>query len=351
MAQALTTKQLQALPKVELHCHLDGSVPLAVFQELARQGVPGVPRNAALLRAQTSAPRPCSNLAEYLSAFTLVLNVLTDMDVLWQATHALGAALAQENVLYAELRFAPLPLAGPKADADTVVRTVLDAMAAAQRQHGVVLRALLCMLRHMDEADNVEVLRLAYRHQPGGVAGVDLAGDEAGFPARLYTRLFARAAEMGLPFTIHAGECGNAQNVRDCVAMGARRIGHGVAAAHNPELCQLLARQGVLLENCPQSNLQTGAVAHWQAYPLVPFAQQGIPVCINTDNRTISATCLTDEYAALSAHFPGVDAAFLHARTIDALNGAFLPEADKAPLYAAVAAGFSEYLSPNLPPT
>ena len=344
MDETLTQDQLRALPKAELHCHLDGSVPLAVLEDLARRGVPGVPGDPALLRAQTRAPQPSQDLAEYLGAFGLVLQLLTDMDILWQATHALGAALAQENVVYAELRFAPLPLASAKADADTVVRTVLDAMAAAQREHGVVLRALLCMMRHMDEADNEEVLRLAHHYQGDGVAGVDLAGDEAAFPARQYAGLFAKAAAMGLPYTIHAGECGSAQNVRDSVDMGAKRIGHGVAAMGNAELCRLLAQKHVLLENCPVSNLQTGAVARWDDYPLLPFARLGVPVCVNTDNRTVSDTTLTREYAVLSQHFDELDGAFLHARTLDALDGAFLPEHEKAPLRQAVAAGFAQYL-------
>lgn len=345
MRRALTLQALQSLPKVELHCHLDGSVPVPVFAELARRGVPGVPQSREALLARIRAPQPCRDLAQYLEAFSLTLRLLRDMEVLWEATRALAGQLKQENVVYAELRFAPLTLASERAGADVVVRTVLDAMAVAQREHGVVLRAILCMMRHVDEEQNLRVLDLAHKYRGRGVAGVDLAGDEAAWPARLYAGLFQRAAGMDLPYTIHAGECGSAGNVSACVEMGARRIGHGIAAIRDEGLCRRIAGEGVFLEICPVSNLQTGAVAAWEEHPLVSFAKRGVPVCISTDNRTVSDTTLTREFSELAARFAAVDADFLKARTLQALEGAFLSPSEKTPLRAAVEAGYGGCLS------
>lgn len=338
---ALTQDALRALPKVELHCHLDGSVPLPFYEALAGLGIPGVPWGGAALRAAAEAPFPCRNLAQYLESFALPLRVLQDPGILWEATMALMGTLKEETVLYAELRFAPLPLVGEKASADTLVRTVTEALCAAQKQHGIAAQAILCMMRHNTEKENETVLALAEKYLGRGVAGVDLAGDEAAWPTALYKGIFQKATARGLPFTIHAGECGSTENIRESVAMGARRIGHGIAAGGDDELCRLLAAEGILLESCPLSNLQTGAVASLEDHPLPRFAAAGVPVCINTDNRTVSNTSLTHEYAALLNHLPGLDKAFLKARSLQALEGAFLPKSEKAPIREALEKGYA----------
>lgn len=341
LAHSSRTAVLQALPKIELHCHLDGSVPVALFEELAASKVPGVPHSRAALMQAVQAPKRCRTLAEYLQSFKLTLQILQDMDILWQATHRLGGQLADENVVYAELRFSPHLLASASAPPDTVVRTVLDAARTIQRERGIVLRLLLCMMRHQDDAANHEVLGLAHHYLTDGVCGVDLAGDEAAFPAEAFSGLFRQAAAMGLPYTIHAGECGSVENISASVRMGARRIGHGIAARHSAPLCRQLAAEGILLENCPISNLQTSAISAMAEYPTLPFAAQGIPVCINTDNRTVSGTTLVREYDLLCREFPAADLAFLKARTLDALNGAFLTSREKQPLAAAIEIGYA----------
>lgn len=333
--------KLEHLPKIELHCHLDGSVPLSVFVDLAEKNVPGLPKDLLALRQAVEVSPQCQSLAQYLEKFALILSLLSDMDVLWQASYLLGEQLAAENVLYAELRFAPQALG---TDAELALRTVVDALGTAQKDYGIRLQTILCMMRHMPKESNDAILDLAVRYQGQGVCAVDLAGDEAAYPNHLFVPLFEKAAALGLPYTIHSGECGSAQNVREAVELGARRIGHGIAALQDEDLCRLLAQEKVLLENCPISNLHTGAIASLQEYPIVELSKRGVPVCINTDNRRVSDTSLTREYGSLMQALPGVDLPFIKQCNLAAAQGAFLPQAERDALCAALETLYKPWL-------
>lgn len=339
-----------ALPKVELHCHLDGSVPVAAFLEMAANGAGaaarffprGVDTPEEDVRKLVQAPARCKNLAEYLACFGPVLAMLSDMDNLYLAARALVCELAKEHVVYAELRFAPLSLTGGGAGCAAVTRTVLEALRDAGREFGVRTGAILCMMRHESEADNRALLALAHSLLGQGVAGVDLAGDEAAWPVELYAALFRQAADMGLPFTVHAGETpGSAENVRRALDMGAVRIGHGIAAATDAALVRRLAESGAVLEMCPVSNLQTGAAADMASYPFGAFVEAGVRVSVNTDNRTVSNTALSREWDALAARHGFIDAAFVKACSLDALAAAFLPEGEKKALAVEIEAGYA----------
>ena len=144
----------------------------------------------------------------------------------------------------------------------------------------------------------METLDLARRYltEDGGVVAVDLAGAEALFPTESYKNLFAKAKEYNVPFTIHAGEAGNAEDVKTAVHMGAVRIGHGVRIAGNKEVIQLVKDKGVFLEMCPTSNRQTKAMEEMSAYPLKAFLEMGLKVTVNTDDPAIERTTLSHEF-------------------------------------------------------
>ncbi|MDL2293154.1 adenosine deaminase [Ruminococcaceae bacterium OttesenSCG-928-D13] len=344
MAGSMPAETIKMLPKVELHCHLDGSVPLAALGQMGAKNPGSLPTGETALRDLVQAPEGCRNLAEYLARFGPVLALLQDMDNLALAAKALVAELAAENVVYAELRFSPVLLTEGGASAETVVRTVLEALAVASAEHGVETRALLCMMRHHSEAENLAVLALAETFFGEGVAGVDLAGDEAAFPGQLYTGLFERVKAMGLPFTIHAGETGSTENVRHALKLGAARIGHGIAAAKDPALVRQLAERGTVLEVCPVSNLQTRAVADWADYPYPAFLEAGVNLAVNTDNRTVSNTSLTREFGVLSSHFSALDAARMQKHTLTALDAAFIPDALKTTLREKITQVYAQFV-------
>ena len=137
------------------------------------------------------------------------------------------------------------------------------------------------------------MIRTAREYLGNGVCAADLAGAEAIYPMSEFMELFGQAKKLGMPFTIHAGECGNVQNILDSVEAGALRIGHGIAMRGNSEVQKMIREKGIGVEMCPISNLQTKAVESESQYPLREFLDNGIKVTINTDNRTVSNTTMT----------------------------------------------------------
>ena len=178
---------------------------------------------------------------------------------------------------------------------------------------------------------NEQIVPLAAEFMGQGVVGVDLAGAEDTVPLETYAPIFEEAARSGLPFTLHAGECGSAQNVRRSVELGARRIGHGCGAIKSESCMDLLVREHIVVEACVISNLQTKIVGDVCEHPIAPFYRRGIAVTVNTDNMTCSDTTLAKEHSLLRATFGFSDEDF---RKMDenAIRGAFIPEAEKAAL-------------------
>ena len=168
------------------------------------------------------------------------------------------------------------------------------------------------------------MIRTAREYLGNGVCAADLAGAEAIYPMSEFMELFGQAKKLGMPFTIHAGECGNVQNILDSVEAGALRIGHGIAMRGNSEVQKMIREKGIGVEMCPISNLQTKAVESESQYPLREFLDNGIKVTINTDNRTVSNTIMTKELQFIQEHYRitdeeirlmminAVDTAFIH---------------------------------------
>ena len=205
--------------------------------------------------------------------------------------------------MYLELRFAPAFSAHDGFTQKDVVGAVRDGLKKAEADLGMRTGILLCGMRHFDLEKNLEIPALAEKFMGDGVCGIDLAGDEKAYPPELHSKMFSLASEMEIPFTIHAGECHSAENVRTSVLMGARRIGHGIAMAGVKEIEELCRERGVAVEMCPTSNFQTKAVEKRSDYPIRRFLEQGLAVTVNTDNRTVSGTSMTEELFLLHSQF------------------------------------------------
>ncbi len=283
------------LPKAELHCHLDGSLSLSTLQKLLGR--------TDLTIDDVQAPVRCRDLAQYLEKFDLPLQGLQTAENLQIAAHDLVLDMHSENVVYAEIRFAPLLHTQQGLSPEAVIENLLIGIRQAEKETAGAIKAhlIVCAMQHHSPEDNMRALRaaLAYRSsagQPGaGVCALDLAGNEALHPIRHFSDLFAAARRENLPFTIHAGECGSPQNVKEAADLGARRVGHGIALMKDEALLRELARTGLGVEMCPTSNLQTAAIARFEDYPLRRFEQSGLRVSVNTDNRTVSGTTLTQQ--------------------------------------------------------
>ncbi|MCR2805502.1 adenosine deaminase [Paenibacillus soyae] len=293
--------RILAMPKVDLHVHLDGSVRPETVIALAREGGHKLPAwDPGLLAPYMRAEGDCDSLTDYLSKFHFVGQFLHTSSSLTRTAYEVVAQSAAHNCRYVEVRFAPQlhrKLGLSVADA---IRAVLEGLRQGERDFGVVARCIAICLRGHSEELNREVIREAAHLLGKGVVAVDLAGAEAAYPPELYRDIFAMARERGLPITIHAGEAAGASSVRSAVELlGAQRVGHGVRMKEDPAVVELILRAGIPLEMCPKSNLQTKAAESWVSYPLRDYFDRGIAVTVNTDNLTVSNTTITQEYALL----------------------------------------------------
>lgn len=281
------------MKKVDLHCHLDGSLNIDfVADALKRLGViSSRPELEAKLRINSD----CTSLTEYLEKFDLPLQCLQTKDNLKQAAYELVADLAKDNVIYAEIRFAPMLFTHNGLNCEEVIRSVIEGMKKGEREFKIYTQIIVCAMRHHSLDKNMKMLETARKFMGHGVCALDLAGDESTYPTKDFHDLFIKAKEWNIPFTIHAGECGSRKSVQDAIEFGASRIGHGIALTKSRNLRNICREKGIGIEMCPTSNLQTKAVENMEEYPLQQFLDEGLLVSINTDNRTVSDTTMKNE--------------------------------------------------------
>ena len=321
--------------KIELHLHLDGSLSADFMRsQLQKQGL-DVPRD---LRAAMTAPPVCDNLAAYLTLFDFAGSVLQYAEALEECAFDLVRRLAEQGLIYAEIRFAPGLHQGRGLSQEEAVASVLRGMRRGEAACPSIKTGLLLCFLIGEEARHAETLETGLRYWGRGVAGMDLAGPEGLRPIETYAPLFARVRESGMPFTIHAGECGSYENILKAVDFGARRVGHGVAAMRSPDCMAMLRERGIVVECCYSSNLQTRAVSEPARHPIRAFYDGGIRVTVNTDNMTVSDVDQAREHQRLREQFGFTDAEFLRMDEY-ALSGAFLPEEEKAALLEKLRAG------------
>lgn len=294
----MTQEQLRQLPKVELHCHLDGSLSLECVRELL---------NRDIRMEELQAADDCDSLKTYLEKFDLPVSALQTENGLKRAAYDVIRSVSGENVRYLEVRFAPLLSVNDHLDCERVIGAVLEGLRQGQREFPVKAQVIACAMRHHSKEENLSMFHAAGEFLGKGLCGLDLAGDEASFPMKGFMELFEKAADMGFPFTIHAGECHSVENVLDSVACGAKRIGHGIALSGHKAAMEMCRNRGIGLELCPISNLQTKAVAGEETYPLREFLDAGLLATINTDNRTVSNTTLTRELAWIQSRYGIMD--------------------------------------------
>ncbi|MFC7830995.1 adenosine deaminase [Streptomyces sp. NPDC057375] len=284
------------LPRYELHCHLDGSVRPSTVADLARsQGIPlGRPVEELVV-----APAHCGSLTRFLTYIDLPLQVLQTPDALTRTARELVEDWRADGVVYGEVRFAPQLHGRYGMTLDDAVQAVADGLALGRATTGVDTGLLLCCLRHQSPDDSLAVAESALRLRHA-VTGLDLAGDETMYSARPHQAAFGLAHGAGLPCTVHAGEAAGPESIWEAIdVLGARRIGHGVRCVSDSALLERLRTDGIALEMCPTSNVQTGAVPCLTDHPATGLLADGLPVTISTDTRTTSGTTLQQEFASL----------------------------------------------------
>ena len=320
----MTIEELKALPKVELHCHLDGSLSRGFIE--SRLG-----RTVSPEELQVS--ENCTSLVEYLEKFSLPGQCIMDEKGLEEAGYDVLKSMSRENVRYAEIRFAPLLSETSSMNCRSVIEALLKGLDRGRADFGTGFGVITCAMRHHSQEDNSRMIKTAREYLGYGVCAADLAGAESMYPMSQFMELFQIARKLDMPFTIHAGECGSVQNVIDSVRAGAGRIGHGIALRGHYDIQRNLADHGAGIEMCPISNLQTKAVKSTAEYPLREFLDAGLKVSINTDNRTVSNTSLTKELKFIQNNY-GIQDEEIRLLMKNAVDTAFASEDEKERLYS-----------------
>ena len=324
-SSSVDRERLRRLPKAELHCHLDGSVRPETLIELGREYSTPMPRPDADSLRDYMRASDVHSLEEYLERFAVTLSVMQTAEALERIAYELVEDAAADGVRYIEVRYAPVLNIQEGLSLGEAVEAPLRGLARAEQEYGTIGRVIVCALRHLDPDVSFEIAELAVAYRSRGVVGFDLAGPEAAYPAGHHSRAFAYARDHGVACTCHAGEGAGADSVREAVHVcGAQRLGHAARLMEDASLIDYVGEHRIPLEICLTSNVQTGASRSYEAHPLRQFFDRGLSVVLNTDNRLMSDTTLTDEYAlaAERLHFTADE---LSAIALNGFESAFLP--------------------------
>lgn len=297
MGPAALRRLAQAMPKAELHLHLDGSLRVETALSLARsRGVDAPATYGGMFRALVAPARTASQ-ADLLTRFDLPIALLQDVEALERVTSELIESKAADNVKYLEVRWGPALHVRRGLSLGEGIAAVCRAAQDAAARTGTVVRLICTAIRSHDPAAVVKLAETATRFRDQGLTGWDLAGPEAAVPDPLaFERAFAAARDGGLRITLHAGEWGGAAQVRRALALDPERIAHGPGAADDAGLMAELKERGVTLDLCPTSNVQAGIVPSLAAHPLARLHRAGVPVSLSTDDTTVSDILLSEEY-------------------------------------------------------
>ena len=292
----------------ELHLHLDGAITPRIAKKLADLQKIELPYEGDALSKALSVGEDCQSLNEFLQCFELPLQLLQTREGISEAVYLVQEELKAEGLSCAELRFAPQLHCQGGLSQVQVIEAALEGLKRSTLPCNLIL---CCMRGSGNEKANEETAELAGEYvkkriladgsKEYGVAAMDLAGAEALYPTYKYKELFKKAADKGIPFTIHAGEAGGSGEVACAIEMGASRIGHGVRSYEDPAVVRMIREKGITLEMCPTSNRITKAVPDMDKYPLREYLSQGIRVAVCTDDMAICRTELKKEFDYLKA--------------------------------------------------
>ena len=326
---------VNALPKVELHRHVEGALRYATMKEwVLADGLQPADAPEAQLRDFILIDKPVDGLKVFLEKFGLIHRTLSTPERIRRMAFEACEDAWNEGVRLLELRYSPVFIQGERADLDfdRIHAALLDGIAAAQKRYPLPVGLIGILGREWDLPTATRVTDFFIANRDTFV-GMDLANDEANFDGKPFAGLFRKARNAGLHLTVHAGESDiptSSESIRSALDdLGAERLGHGVQIHKDPALMEEVARRGVILELCPTSNVLTKSVSSIEAYPLRQIRAAGVRVCINADDPGVFDYDLNHEYRLL-AELHGQTAADFAAMNRDALAASFLPAEAKS---------------------
>lgn len=306
------------MKKVELHIHLDGSLRPSTVAELLKISEEEATNKMIVKNSN-------QDLTEYLSKFDLPIKAMQTNENLKRVALELAYDLKLDDVIYAEVRFAPQKHTLNGLSLDDVITSVLEGFKSANK---IKINLILCMMRGDSFQKNKEVIKICKKYLNKGVVALDLAGDEKKYETKDYKSLFDIANKENIPFTIHAGEADGPKSVLDAINFGAKRIGHGIRAIEDEAILKKIIDNNITLEVCPTSNVQTKVVDTYNNHPIKKLHDKNVLVTINTDNNTVSNVTLSKEYDLLKENFKFDKKDFLKFN-INAIKASFISDIEK----------------------
>lgn len=288
---------IHAMPKTELHCHLDGSLRLDTLIELAEKYEVELPtKDMDELRQYITCESYCTSLVEYLTRFDLTLAVLQTPEALERVAYELAEDASKENIRWLEVRYSPILHIEEGMNTMDNLEAVIRGLRRAEKDFGIRGGVIVCGMRQVAPEVSIQLAELSVAYKNRGVIGFDLAGPEEHYPAKDHQQAFHLVLKNNINVTIHAGEAYGAESIHQAVHYcGAHRIGHGTRLAEDGDLMNYINDHRICLEVCLTSNLQTKSVNKLENHPFKFYRDYGLRLSINTDNRLISNTTVTDE--------------------------------------------------------
>jgi len=328
-----TSEIIKKLPKAELHCHLDGSLRVDTISKLVlEQGIELPSNNQSILESILATKENSNSLEEYLKKFDLTLSILQTPDALTMVSYELAMDCWEDGVRYLEVRYCPKLHTKKGMTLSDTIEAVKLGLKQAEKKCGIITGIIICSLRSMPPSHSLELSRLAVKYKNKGVVGFDLAGIEENFPAKKHKEAFYLILNNNINTTIHAGEAFGPKSIHQALHIcGAHRIGHGTRVYEDLDLLNYINNHRIPLEICLTSNLDTKSVPSLSKHPFKYYIDEKIRVTLNTDNRLISNTSLSNEYEIAINNF-NLNQNEIRTIIINGFKSAFLPHNERRKL-------------------
>ncbi len=329
---------------IDLHLHLDGSIPAEDIIRIAKKYNIALPEyNENKLSGMISVDQNCESLNDYLKCFDIPLLILQHKESIKDAIRSLVIRLYKDSLIYAEIRFAPQLSTKNGLSQQEVVQAAIDGLNSALddiAKNGGFFKAnliLCCMRGDNNQSENLETVEVCSKFLGRGVVALDLAGAEAVYKTYKFKYIFEKAVSKNIPFTIHSGEADGALSIKSALEFGASRIGHGVRITEDAELLKYIIDNNIVFEMCPVSNVQTKAVECIKKHPIKMLLDMGAKVCVNTDNMVVSKTNIFNEFKIIENEL-GLNKTDRIKFLKNSIYGAFLPDEEKKELLKQITA-------------
>ncbi|MFA6618418.1 MAG: adenosine deaminase [Candidatus Neomarinimicrobiota bacterium] len=329
--------RIHGFPKIDLHCHLDGSLRPETIMELADQQGVKLPYDSLEKMKKYLYCENATSLEDYLERFDVTLSVMQDEASLERVTYELCEDAAKENIRWLEIRYSPILHTQKRMLTVDNIEAVFRGMRKAERDFNISGGVIVCGMRSFDPKISLELAELAVAYKNRGVIGFDLAGPEENYPAKHHEEAFRLVLKNNINITIHAGEAYGAESIHQAVHYcGAHRIGHGTRLSEDGDLMNYINDHRICLEICLTSNLQTKSVASLDRHPFKFYRDYGLRLSLNTDNRLMSNTTVTNElYIAYKTFDLSIDD--IKDIIIDGFKSAFIHHRERTKLVQEVA--------------